>query len=59
MNYNWCRAKLRLPGFNLWPEETHTGSKRKQRKKMRGKEAEKEEDPTLTEEAGLVVGESI
>jgi len=36
MNYNRCRAKLRLPGFNLWPEEKSSGSKRKQMKETAG-----------------------
>ena len=36
MTYNWCRAKLRLPGFNLWPEEKSSGSKRKQMEETAG-----------------------
>lgn len=36
MNYNWCRAKLRLPEFNLWPEEKSSRSNRKQMKETAG-----------------------
>jgi hypothetical protein len=64
VNYNWYRAKLRLPGFNLWPIEEGPGEResereREKREEKRLKEGDRE-DSTLADEAGRqAAGESV
>jgi len=67
VNYNWCRAKLRLPGFNLWPIEERASRRGRESRGRKREEKRLEEgdggreDSTLAAEAGrqAAAGESV